>query len=82
MAEQSLLEGKFSVRVMPVPSAIRAGCGFCLRLIPEELERAAAFLAELGIVLADIYLPEGEPVSYKKMPLATLINGKKHDAKH
>ena len=81
MAEQALLEGKFSVRVMPVPPAIREGCGFCLRLMPEELERAAAFLSERGLTLTEVYLPAGEPVSYKKILLTTLINGKENDEK-
>ena len=81
MAEQSLLEGKFSVRVMPVPSSIREGCGFCLRLMPEELEQAVAFLTERGLTITEAYLPAGEPVSYKKIPLATLFNGKENDEK-
>ena len=79
MAEQVLLEGGYSVRVMPVPSSIREGCGFCLRLIPEELQRAVASLSDRGLTLTDVYLPSGEPVSYKKISLATLINGKDND---
>ena len=79
MAEKALLEGGLSVKVMPVPSSVREGCGFCLRLIPEELERAAIFLSEHGITLTEVYLPAGEPASYKKTPIEDLPNGKKHD---
>ena len=83
LAEQSLSEGGFSVRVMPVPSGIREGCGFCLRLLPEELEQAAAFLLERGIVLTEVYLPEestdGQSVSYKKI---SLVNGRNNAARH
>ena len=81
MAEKALVEGGFSVQVMPVPSAIREGCGFCLRLISEELEQAAAFLSERGIFLSDVYMPAGEPASFKKTSIEALINGKEHDEK-
>ena len=78
MAEQALLDGGFSVQVMPVPSSIREGCGFCLRLSPEDLERAAAFLGEREIVLTEAYLPEDQmgvqSVIYKKI---SIINGRK-----
>ena len=75
MAEQSLLEGGFSVQVMPVPSAIREGCGFCLRLSPDDLKRAAVFLSEREISLTEAYIPEenqdlkGTSVSYKKISI-------------
>lgn len=39
-AEQCLLDAALAVRVMPLPSAIKAGCGICLRL--PWGERAAA----------------------------------------
>ena len=67
MAEQALIGEKFSVRIMPTPSGIRAGCGFCLRFFPEDLKRAAAFLFERGINLTEAYLQEEG--SYKKLPL-------------
>ncbi|MCL2006798.1 MAG: DUF3343 domain-containing protein [Treponema sp.] len=63
MAEQALLEGGFSVRVMPVPSSIKEGCGFCLRFLPEDLERAAVFLSERGLTVGEAYVPEETPVS-------------------
>jgi hypothetical protein len=81
LAEESLVEGNFSVRVMPVPSGIRAGCGFCLRFIPEELERAVAFLSERGLVLTEAYIRDDTKTSgfYKKISLA---NGKINATKH
>jgi len=74
MAEQALVENQFSVRVMPTPSSIRGGCGFCLRFLSEDLERAAAFLLERSYAVTEAYLREetGDNISYKKIPL---ING-------
>ena len=72
MAEQALVENAFSVRVMPLPSSVRKGCGFCLRFAPEDLERAAAFLAERGFAATETYAREemGGTASYTKISLA------------
>ena len=45
-AEQRLLEAGLAVGVMPLPGRIRAGCGICLRLKPEDLRRALDALGE------------------------------------
>jgi len=58
MAEEALAEAGFAVRVMPTPSGIRKGCGFCLRFAPEDAARAAAFLAERGIAVTAGYIRE------------------------
>jgi hypothetical protein len=65
LAEQTLTEQGFPVRVMPLPASIRAGCGFCLRFFPEDLKRAAAFLAEHGMSVTEAWehLEDG---SYRK----------------
>jgi len=71
MAEQILAGNKFSVRVMPTPSSIKAGCGFCLRLEPKDLESAAAFLSQRGLPVKEAYLrgtAEGRN-SYEKINL-------------
>ncbi|MDR0553481.1 MAG: DUF3343 domain-containing protein [Treponema sp.] len=75
MAEQALAERKFPVRVMPTPSSIRGGCGFCLRFLPQDLAGAAAFLAERGITLSEAYLREPEGAAYRKLPLNTEHGG-------
>ena len=67
MAEEILAEGKFCVGIMPTPSGIRGGCGFCLRFLPEDLERAAAFLFERGLAIKEAYMREEG--SYKKIPI-------------
>ena len=68
MAEQALVEKKFSVRVMPTPSAIKGGCGFCLRFLYEDFSLAAAFLLEQGFNDMESYFREETDgdVSYKK----------------
>jgi hypothetical protein len=58
MAEEALSGAGFSVRVMPTPSAIRAGCGFCLRFLPDEIEKAAGFLSERGLAVTEAYIRE------------------------
>jgi hypothetical protein len=59
MAEQALLEQAFNVRVMPKPSAIKAGCGFCLRFLPNDIEKVLVFLLECGIKGTETYQAEG-----------------------
>jgi hypothetical protein len=69
MAEQALLAEGFNVRVMPKPSGIKAGCGFCLRFPPCDIEKAAAFLSKRGVHVNEIYLAEeaGGALLYKKI---------------
>ncbi|MDR1030105.1 MAG: DUF3343 domain-containing protein [Treponema sp.] len=68
MAEQVLLEQAFYVRVMPKPSSIQAGCGFCLRFLPEDIDKAVSFLSKCGINVKETYRMEesGGTVSYTK----------------
>jgi hypothetical protein len=68
MAEQALRGGAFDVRVMPVPSSIRGGCGFCLRFSPKDIERAAAFLSGRGFDVTDVWEKAGEgAAAYRKI---------------
>jgi len=55
-AEKALIEGGFSVLVMPTPSEIKPGCGFCLRLKPEDFKNASAFLSEHGFEVNEAYI--------------------------
>jgi hypothetical protein len=68
MAEKALLDKAFDVRVMPKPSVIEAGCGFCLRFSPDDIEKAIVFLAECGINVTETYRMEEADgtVSYTK----------------
>lgn len=54
-AERYLLEQKLQVGVMPLPSQIRAGCGICLRISPEEIKRALQILLSKEIAEFDLY---------------------------
>ena len=56
MAEQELVKRAFDVRIMPTPSAIMAGCGFCLRFFPKDIERAAVFLSTLGLGIKEAWV--------------------------
>ncbi|MDR1301928.1 MAG: DUF3343 domain-containing protein [Treponema sp.] len=68
MAEQALLEQAFYVRVMPKPSGIEAGCGFCLRFLPDDIDKAVLFLSKCGITVKETYRMEESDgtVSYTK----------------
>jgi len=70
MAEQALVENKFSVRVMPTPAAIRGGCGFCLRFFLDDFEQAFEFLTAQGFSGLDAYKREevNGITSYERMP--------------
>jgi len=80
MAEQALAEKKYSVRVRPTPSGIQEGCSFCLRLLPDDIEQAAAYLLEQGFTGTKAYMQEETEgrVSYKQIELA---NGKEDAAR-
>ncbi len=57
-AEQALLSAKIAVKVRPVPNAIRAGCGLCLCVSPENVDKAEQTLAEKNIEFSEAYLVE------------------------
>jgi hypothetical protein len=71
MAEQALAGAGFSVRVMPTPSGIKAGCGFCLRFLPDDIGGAARFLSERGLAVTEAYMREEScgGSSYRRVPL-------------
>ena len=72
MAERDIAGRGIPVRVMPMPSSIRAGCGFCLRVLPEDLARAAAVLAER--VPAEAYAP-APGGGYRRIPMTAAKGG-------
>jgi hypothetical protein len=77
MAERELLDQGIPVRVMPAPASIRPGCGFCLRLLPEDLDRAAGVLADRGPGGAEAYAPgPGNGLGgYRRIPLTAAPKG-------
>lgn len=54
-AEQALLAGGVETVVMPLPSAIRAGCGLCLQISSGNLARADALLAQAEVPVEGRY---------------------------
>jgi hypothetical protein len=75
MAEQALVDNGFYVRVMPKPSVIAAGCGFCLRFLPDDICNVALFLLERGVNIKEIYRMEeaGGSVLYNRQePILTI----------
>lgn len=54
-AEQVLLSAGVPIKVMPVPNAITAGCGLCLRIAPEHSEQAEAEMIKQSIAIASVY---------------------------
>ena len=54
-AEKCLLEQKLKVTVLPLPSKIRAGCGICLKVMPEEIKHALLALEDKAINEIGLY---------------------------
>jgi len=49
--------------VKKTPSSIsKSGCGFCLRILPEQLSRARAVLKESAVKIQGIYEVRGENI--------------------
>ncbi|MDR2601289.1 MAG: DUF3343 domain-containing protein [Spirochaetaceae bacterium] len=72
LAEKTLCENGFLVRIMPAPEAAQKGCGFCLRLSPQDAEKAAESLRLLcGFNIKEIYLMKESPAGtvYEKINL-------------
>ena len=69
MAEEALVKQAINVRVMPVPSGIRGGCGFCLRFSPEDAGMAAAFLAGSGFDVGGAWERSGPAGAYRKFTM-------------
>jgi hypothetical protein len=57
MGERKLLDGGIPVQVMPMPKPIGPGCGMCLRVPPDAIEKARFLLGE---TIANIYQRAGE----------------------
>lgn len=55
-SEHCLLAAGLSVGVMPLPGQIRAGCGICLRLTPEEIGGALRILTDNNIGGTGVYM--------------------------
>jgi hypothetical protein len=75
MAEQVLLEKVFYVRVMPKPSGIKAGCGFCLRFLPDDVDKTVLFLSKCGINIKETYRMEesDRTISYSRVPVPAIV---------
>ncbi|AGA70698.1 Protein of unknown function (DUF3343) [Desulfitobacterium dichloroeliminans LMG P-21439] len=54
-SERHLLGEKLHVKVMPLPSQIRAGCGIALRIPSEELGAALQILSDKRVEEFDLY---------------------------
>ena len=70
LAERELLARKLPVYVMPLPTAIDAGCGLALRLAADDFLPALAALRLAGVVPAGAYRREIAPgrIGYTHLP--------------
>lgn len=62
-AEQALLQAGVPVRVMPLPASISAGCGICLRIVPDAWQQVFGILS-------------GQPIRPPSVYLRTITDGK------
>lgn len=60
LAEQLFIEENLKVKVMPLPPKIKAGCGICLRVPEQELEKALQILNKNNIDHNGLYVKHGE----------------------
>ena len=60
-AERLLSEAGFSAGVMPVPGAIGAGCGFCLRVPSGQAVEVCRWMRERGVPYSAVYAKEERP---------------------
>ena len=67
MAETLLLGEKISVKVMPMPEAITAGCGLCLRLPEGDCPKALEILKQSSIIPRGIFKKTAE--TYSNLPI-------------
>lgn len=56
-AEKALLQAGYPVRVMPLPSSIKAGCGIALRV--DDYIASNTLLKENNIVVTAVYQASG-----------------------
>lgn len=54
-AETTLLKEGTTVRVMSLPSSIRAGCGICLRIPPSQVPAALQAMQDADIPVQELY---------------------------
>ncbi|MDR0649096.1 MAG: DUF3343 domain-containing protein [Synergistaceae bacterium] len=54
-ADKLLSEAGIVAMVMPVPSAIQTGCGFCLRLSPKLLADAIKLIESNGVAYSGVF---------------------------
>lgn len=60
-AEQALIDAKISVKVRPIPNAIRAGCGLTLCISPEMRDKAEETFANAKVLYTEVYsLQDGQ----------------------
>lgn len=55
LAEQLLLARNLKPRIMPLPPAIKAGCGLCLRIDQCDLTAATTILDHGGATPQEVY---------------------------
>lgn len=55
-AAQTLLARKLTAKVMPLPSTIKAGCGLCLRVSPEDEQPICRLLKKQNLLIEQMYL--------------------------
>lgn len=54
-AEKALLDANIAVKVMNIPSSIRAGCGISLRIAPQDYARSIKLLADNKLAPGSCY---------------------------
>ena len=70
-AERLMTEAGFAVRVMPLPGAIGADCGFCLRVSSLDAVEVCGWMREHGVPYSGIFTKEERPDGVVYVPFET-----------
>ena len=78
-AENTLLERNIEVTVMPLPSAIRAGCGISLKVESHMIGHVIEIFSQTGITEFDIYCKtiQNNQINYKKTENISVVMNEK-----
>ncbi|MDR1019570.1 MAG: DUF3343 domain-containing protein [Synergistaceae bacterium] len=74
-AEQALSQAGILAMVMPTPSSVQAGCGFCLRLPPQSLDAAIERLDSDGVSYSGVFSRSVEQGGDTYVPLGAFAAG-------
>lgn len=69
-AETVLIQAGLAVKVMSLPSSIKAGCGICLRFQPNQARVAIQTLDQSGTTVSELWMRTTDNSNSRYKPLS------------